>query len=491
MWGRPCYTAPKSMRARMSSRRIGQRLAFFALLLAAAGHQVWNAWAQPGFWGYDEGAHAGYALAILDGIRASGTLPHPLSGWSSFHPPLYHLLAAAAWRLLDGAPPQVLFLALRMIAGLGILAAGAVVHHLARRLTGSDAIALCAAALTLFVPVAQLAGTMLGNEALAAGFAALALPPLVSLQEDPRRLRSAVWAGLFAGLALATKYSGAWTLAVCVVPFLRRDLDAHGVRALGACFAVALLVAGPVYARNVALTGTPVPFTRTLEPMREHEQRMFVRERRVSDYLTVPLRCGQHPFVQVLTPDGRIAGTERAMLNVPCLTYAGLWFDPFGIRANRSTPEQGILVGFALMLLGVIPTGVMLLGLGRGLARMVTRRDRARETPLVALALLGAASYVGFTWIAPSLSAAKASYLLPLLAPAGVFFSTGAEMLPRPLRIAALALSALAAVAAAWVFTTGAVFPPAQALGSKFYWGTIGEQLPDSHIVEAVRRLIP
>jgi hypothetical protein len=467
--------------------RVSPRSAVVLLLVLAAGHQAWNAWSQPGFWGYDEGAHAGYALAILE----TGNLPDPLSGWSSFHPPVFHLVAAAVWGIFDRLPAQTIFLALRMIAGLGILAAGAVVHHLARKLTGSDPIALCATALSLFVPVAQLAGSMVGNEALAAGFAALALPPLVALQRDPHRMRSAAWAGLFAGLALATKYSGAWTLAVCAVPFLRPDLDRRGLRALGVGFAVAALVAGPVYVRNVVLTGTPLPFTRTLEPMREHEQRMFVRERRVSDYLTVPLRCGHNPFVQVMLPDGRIAGVERAMLNVPCLTYAGIWFDPFGIRANRSVPEQGVVAGVGLMLLGLIPTGVMLIGFARSLRRAWSSRGRAMETPLVALSVLGVASYVGFTWIAPSLSAAKASYLLPLLAPAGVFFASGAAALPRVFRVTALAVSAAAAAAAAWVFTTGVVFPAAQPMGSKFYWGKIGEQLPDSYIVEAVLRLIP
>jgi hypothetical protein len=466
---------------------VSPRPALLFLLLLAAGHQIWNAWTQPGFWGYDEGAHAGYALAILE----TGALPHPLSGWSSFHPPLYHLVAAGLWGLFDGFEPRVVFLAMRMVSGLGILTAGVVVHRLARSFTGSDSIALCATAVAVFVPVAQLAGSMLGNEALAAGFTALALPFLVALQDDPRRVRSAAWAGLFAGLALATKYSGAWTLAVCAVPFLRRPLDGPALRALGVCFGVAFLVAGPVYVRNVVLTGTPFPFTRSLDPMKEHEQRMVVRDRQLSDYLTIPLRCGQRPYAQVITADGRIAGAEPAMLNVPCLTYAGIWFDPFGIRATRTHPAQGVLEGFGLMVLGLIPTCLVAIGGFRSLRRVVSTRGRARETPLLALVLLGAASYVGFTWIAPSLSAAKASYLLPLLTPAGVFFASGAEALRGRVRVAALSLSVVAAVAAAWVFTTGTVFPPTQAMGAKFYWGRVGEQLPDSYIVEAVLRLIP
>ena len=452
----------------------------------AASHYGWNAWSQRAFWGYDEGGHAAYALSI----RETHALPHPLSGWSTFHPPAYHALAAAAWAGSEPLGPQAVLVALRAVSAAGMLLVGTVVYVLARRFTRSVAIALAAATLALFIPAAQLAATMVGNEALAAGFSAAALLHVVSLQRDPRRLRAAALAGLFAGLAFATKYSGAWTVATCALPFLRRDLDRPALRSFTVCFGLVLLVSGPVYLRNLALVGTPFPLTRALQPMKGHEERLYAGPRRLADYAHVPWSCGRYPYVTLVVERGVVAGLNPEMKSVPCLAYAGAWFDPFGVRASRAGPDDGVLWGILLLQAGVIPTLLALAGFGLFSVRAVRSRGRAGETPLVVLTGLGIASFVSFTWMAPSLAAAKTSYLLPLAAPAGVFFASGCALLPRAARIAALSLSLAAAVLAAYVFTTGTVFPPAETVTSKLYWAGIGRQLPDSYIAEAAMRLL-
>jgi 4-amino-4-deoxy-L-arabinose transferase-like glycosyltransferase len=469
------------MRARPSPRG-----ALFVLLVLAAAQYGWNALAQPGFWGYDEGGHAAYALAILE----TGALPHPLSGWSSFHPPVYHLLAAVGWHVAEPLGPRAVLFALRWLSALGIFAAAGVVAVLARRASGSESIAFAAAAGCLFVPVAQLAGTMVGNEALAAGWSALALGSIVALQRDPGDSRSAALAGLFAGLAFATKYSGAWTLVACAVPFLRRDLDRRGLRSLALCSGLVLLVAGPVYVRNLTVVGTPFPFTRTLEPMKSGEERLLVRPRRVADYLSLPWDCGRYPYVTVVAEGGAWMGVNPAMQSVPCLGYAGLWWDPFGIRATRTDPGEGLLWGRVLLNLGLAPMALVLLGFARAAASTLRSRGRAVEAPLVAVALAGAASFTCFTWIAPSLAAAKSSYLLPLLAPAGVFFALGCAALPRLMRRVAVALSLLAALVSAYAFCTGTVFEAADPAIARSYWTRIGQQLPHSHVTEAASRLL-
>lgn len=457
------------------------------LLGMAAVHYAWNAWAQRGFWGYDEGGHAGQALAILE----TGALPHPLVGWSSFHPPVYHGLGAAAWAAFEpwGGGHGALF-ALRVLSVLGILALASAVAWLSRRLTGSDALALAAAAMTLFLPVAQLSGTMVGNEALAAGLAALALVSIVDLQRDARDARSAARAGLLAGLALATKVSGAWVIAACAVPFLRRDLDDRGRRAAAVCFALALAVGGPALARGWLLTGTPIPMTRHLEPMKSLEARLYAGPRSWSDYLSVPLRCGQHPYVTVVAQGGLIAGFNPAMRSVPCLTYAGFWYDPFGLRANRVEPDSGVGWGVLLLYAGLAPTLLVIVGFAVAVGRTIRSRGRALESPLVLFTLLGLGSFVAFTATAPSLAAAKASYLLPLLAPGGAFFAVACAQLPRGLRRAAIGLSLAAATTAAVVFTSGVAFEPSQPEGSRSYWGAIGSALPGSHVAEATERLL-
>ena len=332
---------------------------------------------------------------------------------------------------------------------------------------------------------------MIGNESLAAGLAAISLLLLVSLQHDPRRPREAVLAGCFAGLALATKFTGAWVVVACAVPFLRRGLGPRGWRAAALCFAAVLLVAAPVYVRNSSLTGTPLPMTRTLDPMKRQEASMVGQSRRWMDYLVVPAACGRYPYVTVVVEGGVWAGLNPAMQSVPCLLYTGLWFDPFGLRATRIEPQEGLRWGALLLYAGLVPTLLVVLGFGRGLLRTLRSRGRDAEAPLVVVAGLAGLSYAVFTWFAPSLGAAKASYLLPALAPAGVFFASGAALLGSRVRVAALGASLVAAGLAAWIFTTGTVFAAADPRISRGFWLRVGAELPDSHITETVKRLLP
>jgi hypothetical protein len=465
-----------------------ERLALSLLTLAVAAHFAWNAWSVPALLGYDAPGHAAYALSIA----REGRLPHPYAGWSTFHPPAWYLAAAAAWSAVEPAGPGALRVALRSVGGAVWLAAGLALYGLLRRLGAAPAVAWTATALGWLVPVSQLAVNMLGNEAFAAACAALALPFVLRLQEDPRSLRSACASGLFAGLALASKYSGAWAVAACAVPFLRRGLDRAGLRALAAAAAIVVAVAGPVYARNLALTGSLLPMTRTREPMRSAEANLVLRPRSLADYVWLPSDCLRRPsLAQVAGRPGSYGNRNPSMASVPCLVYAGLWWDPFGERVPIARHRDGEWLGPALLALGLVPTGLALAGFAAALRELVRTRGRSRDAPLVAMAGLGLASFAAFTWAAPSLAAAKASYLLPLGAPAAAFFARAAGALPRRARAAALAVSCAAALASALVFTTGLVMRPDSDLRLARVWPRFAQVLPGSHIAEAVRILSP
>lgn len=462
------------------------RAGIAAVLALVAAQGLWNAAAQPGFWGYDEGAHAGFALAIRE-----GGLPHPLSGWVTFHPPAAHVAAAAAWALAEPFGARASLVALRLPSLFGALALVAAAWWLARRLGASERLALCAALVAGALPPVQLAASMIGNEAFAAGAAAVALCALVSLQQDPRRSRVAVVAGAFAGLAAATKFSGLCLLATCALPYLRRDLDARALRAAALCAAAGLAVAGPVYLRNVVTAGTPLPTTRTEKaPMVAGEAVFDPGPRRLADYASIPLTCGQHPYIQIVSEGGLVAGLDPAMRSVPCLVYTGLWFDPFGVRATRLHPRDGVGWGVALLYAGLVPSLLVALGFARMTARSLRSRGRAPEAPLVLASALCAGSFLAFTWMIPSLVATKSSYLLPLVPPAAVAFTHGCALLPPLARRAAVALSLAAAALAFAVFTTGVVFAPAPREISLAFWTRVGAALPGSHIAEAAQRLL-
>ncbi len=423
------------------------------LLLAAAAHYTWTSYALPITVGYDTRGHLEYIATLVDQHR----LPHPLEAWSTFHPPLYYLLGSVV--SLPGRPAWNA-LALRSIGALAMLAAGLVSFRLVLRLRGSLAVASIASALVLFVPCSQFAATMVGNEALGAGLAALALPSLVTLQSNPRHLRAAGFAGLMAGLALATKFTGLFVAVACVVPFCRLDWDRRMLGSLLLCALVGASVAAPVYVRNLVLTGSPIPMTRELEPVKAVEDLFTLRERRVWDYLWFDPGCLLRPSAFQVAGSPTATNTlNPAMTNIWGLTYASVWYDAHKHRLSGRFHRDGVLWGPLLAGLGLVPTALVLAGFVLALRDFLRRRGRTPEAPFVVMASVALLSFIAFTWRVPTVAAVKASYMLPLVVLAAVFFARALAGLNARACRALLWSSAAAAMSSAVVFAPGLVFP--------------------------------
>lgn len=429
-----------------------------ALLIAVAGAQyAWNVRSLNPTYGYDFPGHQEYMRTIVLERR----LPHPLAGWSTSHPPLYYIVGSALWVGLSPLGQGAVDRGLMAISALSTLAAGLLTFGLVRRLGSGPLVAWTSAALVLFVPCSQLAAVMISNEALGVSLAAAALPPIFALQADPRRKDAAALAGLFVGLALATKYTGMFVASACVVPFLRRDFDRRMAASLGVGALLVGLIAGPVYLRNLALTGSLFPLTVGREPLRSVDAMFILGPRRVVDYLWIPPASLWSPSIGVLRPDqtGKVEELSPVMRNVWGLFYASAWADPFYTRIPPwQYPRGGFLAMRALTFAGIVPTLLSGVGLALGLLQSVRSRGRSADAPLVVMACVGLAAFTGFTWSSPSMVSVKAAYLLPLAAPAGVFFSRGVSWLRPAFQRPALLLSAVAASLAALVFTQGLLF---------------------------------
>jgi hypothetical protein len=458
----------------------GELVAIVLLLLVATAQRAWNAYAVPPLRGYDAPGHAGYVLTIVE----EGRLPHPMEGWATFHPPLFYLLGSAAWWTFEPLGPHAVSFALRAIGAFAGIAGALVVYVLARRFGASPAVAWMATALFLFVPCNQMAAAMEGNEALAAGLSALVLPALVSLQINPGNLRAAATAGLLAGMALSTKYNSIALVPACLAPFAMRRPSPRTLLSLGVLAVAVGIVAGPFYARNLALTGSLIPMTRDLEPMRSIEASQVLRPREIGDYLWLSPEALRRPSLfHVAGKNGSLQNRNPAMTNVWGLTYASIWYDAFGHRIPLRFHGDRRRAGPAMTLLGLVPTTVMLLGFFAAASTVVRFGERAPYTPLVVLWIAGFALFVAFTWTAPSAAAVKGSYMLALAAPGAIFFARGAMLAGPRTRAILLSASAIAVVVAATIFTERLVFS-ADALGLKA-WRVWAAQLPASHIAEA------
>jgi hypothetical protein len=434
----------------------GTTRAVFAL---ASMQYLWNIARVAPLSGYDAPGHAAYALTILEG----GRLPHPLEGWSTFHPPLYYLVLSAVWGAFSWLGPGGQLFVGRLVSAGAMLGAAAVLHQILRKRGTEPLVGAAVVALALFLPATQLAATTLGNEALGVLFASLALPSVLALQTDPTDRRSAITAGLFAGLALATKYTGLFVASACLVPFLRRDLTAGAWRSVALGALAATLVAGPIYLRNVWLTGSPIPMTREDDLVARGESLFVVRERRIADYIGLPIETLLRPSLLQRPGDAPPrpgAIFNEAHVHVWGSAYASLWYDTYARRLPQRAHRDGVLWGPLLTGLGLVPMATLLVGILISMQATWERRGRSRDAPLVAMGVVGLLAFVAFTVRNPSMVASKGSYLLPLMVPAGVLFARGAGALSTGARRMVLCVSAAAALSSALVFTADLVFEP-------------------------------
>ncbi|MGH0032559.1 MAG: hypothetical protein ACQGVC_22435, partial [Myxococcota bacterium] len=108
-------------------RSFPARPGLWIVALAIAAQYAWNAWTVTPLTGYDAPGHADYMFTL----RAEGRLPHPYQGWSTFHPPVYYVLGAGVWSLLEPLGPRAVVAGIRGIGGVALFGMGAVAFLLA------------------------------------------------------------------------------------------------------------------------------------------------------------------------------------------------------------------------------------------------------------------------------------------------------------------------------------------------------------------------
>ncbi len=260
-----------------------------ARLLLGLAYSAWNPLGEAP----DEADHYAYAAYI----GQEGRLPEGATVTQAKHPPLYHLLAAAAATAVAG-PAGMDFTFLRANPDVGVAAeaqapnffvhttlegwpwrGGALAMHLGRLVSvlagvvlvlatfglgralwpAHPGVALAAATFVAFLPESLFIGSAVSNDMLAAMFSALALWAAVA----GRGWRGAVLTGLCLGLGFVTKVSSVavWPIAgVAIVLAGGRSKQAilHHLGLGVLAGSIALIVAAPWLARNWQLYGDPM-----------------------------------------------------------------------------------------------------------------------------------------------------------------------------------------------------------------------------------------
>ncbi len=410
--------------------RPGLTAAWTLALAAAVGVRLWNALLGPLMWGYDAWGHVAYVL-FLD---VYGGVPWADQGWSYFHPPLHYALG---WALAQLGSAEALARGLSLLGSAASLGtAGLAAWLVGAAFPGRPWLALLGFGCVAFLPVQLFMSPMPGNELTAGLLTAAALCVFVAneLRQRPG-LAADAGTGALLGAGLLTKFSGLVPLLALLAAlglrwWLDPDRRSRGARTLarGALLAgVAVALAGPYYARNLAAFGTPFELSRGYPLVASVERDQPPGARTWSHYFKLPWRLFAEP--NPLAP--------HLLDSVWGSVYLNTWGDSYREsdveRALVAQRRQQRTLG-AMAALGLLPTGLALAGAGLSARDFWRGERRAVLAPVGLLAAAGLSAFVVFSWQVPLWSALKASYLSPLALPCADFVARRARFVVGPWR---------------------------------------------------------
>jgi hypothetical protein len=399
-------------------------------------------------------------LGHLDYIRWVHThwaQPPTHQNWETWQPPLFYWASAALWKAVEPfsarpddllAPPQAVLLPL-FTSALGLLAVW-VGMRVTRRLVPGDRLAhTLALALLLFLPMHLMLAPWLRNDLVVVLLTSLVLARLAATPDlGAMSGGGALALGVLGGLALLAKYTGTAVVAVCgltfgIVALVRPARAAWAAATFAVVAGIAFVMSAWFYAWHWLAYGsafvTPNDWFGGF--------RLPPGSRTLADWLWFAPEVFVRPWV--LDPD--------VIHSIPAGTYASTWFDAQYIFLVHWMPQDvAVWPGRWLLLLGVLPTFVLLAGAARALAAVV--RDGLEPwLPLVVCAVWAVVAYVVLNVGAPFYSTVKGHYLMPAALPCMAFFALGVARAPGWLRAALAVDVGLLVVSASVVFCFGLI----------------------------------
>jgi hypothetical protein len=387
----------------------------------------------PVMMGFDIPAH----LAYFDHLLEFRTLPNPVEGWASYHPPLFYLLTSAVVLATDvardSAAGQVVYRLVSFASGLTIVWC---THFFARRYFRKDPIKTSlATAFAGLLPMNLYVSAYVSNESLLAAWLSLAMFfACTALMSARTTLLHFFAIGAALGLGITTKFSG-----LALVPVIaaivaakiwmlegddRRAAARRSIAAFAAVIATTALVGGWFYLRNYVEYGEWVIWNVNLpgattwwEYPGFHTSSYYLS---FGESFRHPFFAGFHSFwdglYSTLWGDGLLAGMVQATTRHPYWNYEYM--------------VMGYWTAIPLSLSVVVGIGALFVRAFRDEDMQV--RITASFVVLIILVLLFSVFIVTFR--VPYYAQAKAFYILGATIPLSIAAATGLSLIDDSLK---------------------------------------------------------
>lgn len=436
---------PPTLRTRAPEAVLGAVTVFWVLVYAVKGTRM------PVALGFDAHAH----LLYIDYLIEHHTPPTAAYGFSTYHPPVFHALAAllvgATGVTPDSAAGPAVYRIVPMLSGLCTVW---LTFCVARRIWPGQSLRPALAVGTAgLLPMNVYMAAYVSNEALHATWVSLALLLATGLIAAPHfSLRRALALGGVLGLGLLTKFTSL-AVAPLIAAFAAARVwlvdDRGPGRALGlgvGLLAIAFAISGWFYVRNWILFGNPVVWN--LDVPGAARWWMLPGFHTIAAYTTFGESL-VHPF---------FAGFASFWDGV----YSTLWADGLVagmIRVATRHPYWRYDLMTLIPALALPATALGVLGFGRLVAASLREPSASRRLILsmvTTLLVVLSFSLLFITLRLPFYAQAKAPYVLAATLPLSLCAAEGLAWLPQRLLDTRAALPALA-LYGGWLGTLGGV----------------------------------
>ncbi|HEX4653309.1 MAG TPA: glycosyltransferase family 39 protein [Candidatus Udaeobacter sp.] len=430
----------------VSSRRLAAASLERAILLLVSALWLLLFWNNTRLLPFHAGFDAQEHLKYIDYIQTHWSLPLPTDGWEMYQPPLYYFSAAVILlfcKLSINDPSSVVILrALGAFFGI----AQSVLVFLTLRLLFPARTALIGLLIAAFLPMHFYLAHYVTNEVLTATLATLTLYLCLRLLKNKApRVGQFIVVGLALGATMLTKATGILLLPVVIAAIFvrlihRRAPAAASLGNLGLLLTTCLAVCGWHYVRIWMRFGTPL--LGNWDVMSGFNWWQDPGYHTAADYL----RFGRSLIAPIFSG---FAGVADGV-------YSTLWGDGLSGGASSVNIAWNLSPMAAGYLWALVPTALILVGLGIAIVRFV-RQPSAELLLLLGFFIVVALGLTIMTLKIPSYAQAKAFYGLSALAPLCFFGALGWEAITesRPrfrfIISALLLVWALNSVAAFWI----------------------------------------